>query len=121
MESSALTANIIRVISKSLWKSSSCSFVTLEFSAKSLFLETFSASLIFEYLDVLIPSLDIDMVFLVNPKQVIAYMINKPDLHMYDCFLGHDNKMIFVFRKADTYELYKKWCAHELPVVSGGK
>ena len=68
-----------------------------------------------------IPYEDIDMVFLVNPKQVIAYMINKPDLHMYDCFLGHDNKMIFVFRKADTYELYKKWCAHELPVVTGGK
>ena len=68
-----------------------------------------------------VPYEDSDMVFLVNQKQVLAYMMNKPDIHLYDCFIGYDNKLIYVFRKADTYELYKRWCAHELPIANGEK
>lgn len=67
-----------------------------------------------------IPYEDADMVFLANPKQVIAYMTNDPHLHLYDCFVGYDGRLIYVFKKADTFSLYKRWNAHELqPILRG--
>ena len=69
-----------------------------------------------------IPYDDADMVFLVNRNQVVAYLVNDPALHLYDVFLGYDNKLIYVFRKADTKELFRKWKNHELsvPHITGG-
>ena len=69
-----------------------------------------------------IPYDDADMVFLVNRNQVVAYLVNDHALHLYDVFLGYDNKLIYVFRKADTKELFRKWKNHELsvPHIAGG-
>lgn len=53
-----------------------------------------------------------DCVHIVNTLQVYKYLNNNAEL--LDVFCGNDNKLIYVFNKKDTYELYDKWCKREL-------
>lgn len=52
-------------------------------------------------------------VFLSNPKQAAAYMSH--DAMPVDVMVDRGS-MIFVFTKASTRELYKRWKAHELEI-----
>lgn len=53
-----------------------------------------------------------ECVNIVNTKQVYKYLENHAEL--LDVFCGEDEKIIFVFNRKDTYELYDKWCKREL-------
>lgn len=55
---------------------------------------------------------DADMVFLFNQTQTIAYLYH--GAHLYDVFLSNDNKLVYVFSKKETQELYQKWKRYEL-------
>ena len=52
-----------------------------------------------------------EMVFISNPLQTARYLKNNALL--YDVLQNQD-KLIFVFRKSETSELFDKWCKHEL-------
>lgn len=54
----------------------------------------------------------VECVHLVNPLQVYKYLQNNAEL--LDIFCGNDNKLIYVFNRKDTYDLYDKWCKREL-------
>ena len=60
------------------------------------------------------PYEDAAMVFIVNPCQAATYVANGAKL--YDCMLGYDNKFLYVFKRAETWQLYRKWKAHTLTV-----
>lgn len=49
---------------------------------------------------------------LVNALQAYRYLSNGAKL--VDLICGDNDRLVFVFRKADTRELYKKWCDRTL-------
>lgn len=51
------------------------------------------------------------MVYIVNPIQSARYL--KHNAVLYDIFENQD-KVIFVFSRDDTMELYDLWCRREL-------
>lgn len=53
-----------------------------------------------------------DCVYLVNPLQVYKYILN--DAFPLDIKAGEDNKLVFVYNRADSKNLYDKWCKREL-------
>lgn len=53
-----------------------------------------------------------ECVHIVNLLQVYKYISHHAEV--LDIFCGDDNKLIYVFNKKDTYELYDKWCKREL-------
>lgn len=53
-----------------------------------------------------------ECVFIINPLQVYKYLIN--DAIPLDIKAGEDNKIVYVFHKANTYKLYDAWCKREL-------
>lgn len=61
-----------------------------------------------------VPYQDSEMIFIINTLQATAYIAN--GAHLYDCLVGYDGKLMYVFKRSETWKLYKKWCAHELPI-----
>ena len=51
-------------------------------------------------------------VYIVNPLQIWKYLAN--DAIPLDILPGEDNKLVVVFDKHDTYQLYDAWCKREL-------
>lgn len=53
------------------------------------------------------------MIKIVNPLQVKLYIKNevKP-IDLY--YNPNTDKIVYIFKKEDTVELYKKWCKREL-------
>lgn len=51
------------------------------------------------------------MVYLSNPVQVARYL--KHGATLYDIFENKD-KLVFVFNREETEELFTLWCRHEL-------
>lgn len=53
-----------------------------------------------------------DCVFIINALQTFKYLENGAELVDLTC--GENNKLVFVFFRDKTYDLYDKWCKHEL-------
>lgn len=53
-----------------------------------------------------------DCVMLVNALQAYRYLSHGAKL--VDLMCGDHDRLVFVFRKCDTKELYKKWCDYAL-------
>ena len=53
-----------------------------------------------------------ECVFIVNPLQVYKYLLN--DLAPIDVLPGEDNKIVFVYNRQESRDLYDKWCKREL-------
>lgn len=53
-----------------------------------------------------------DCVYIVNPLQVYKYLLH--DLAPLDILPGEDNKIVFVYNRKNSHELYDKWCKREL-------
>lgn len=49
---------------------------------------------------------------LLNPLQVSRYI--KHGATLYDILIGRDDKLVYVFDKDETRELFTKWVNHEL-------
>ncbi|SDW46833.1 hypothetical protein SAMN05216391_108119 [Lachnospiraceae bacterium KHCPX20] len=58
-----------------------------------------------------------DVVRIVNPKQAAAYMFfGAPLIDVYASLQSDKGShvLVFLFNRADTQELYQRWCNHEL-------
>lgn len=55
---------------------------------------------------------DVDAVYIVNPQQAWAYLHAGADL--VDLYPRDDKRIVFVFDKTCTADLYKQWCEHAL-------
>ena len=53
-----------------------------------------------------------ECVFIVNPLQVYKYLIN--DAVPLDILAGEDNKIVYVYNRKLTHDLYDRWCKREL-------
>ena len=53
-----------------------------------------------------------ECVFIVNPLQVYKYLINDPA--PLDILAGADNKIVYVYNRKSTRDLYDRWCKREL-------
>ena len=53
-----------------------------------------------------------ECVFIVNPLQVYKYLIN--DAAPLDILAGEDNKIVYVYNRKSTRDLYDRWCKREL-------
>jgi len=53
-----------------------------------------------------------DCVFLINALQTFKYLDNGAEL--VDLICGEKNRLVFVFSKEKTHNLYDKWCKYEL-------
>ena len=53
-----------------------------------------------------------ECVFIVNPLQVYKYLIN--DAVPLDILAGEDNKIVYVYNRKSTRDLYDRWCKREL-------
>ena len=53
-----------------------------------------------------------ECVFIVNPLQVYKYLIN--DAAPLDILAGEDNKIVYVYNRKLTHDLYDRWCKREL-------
>ena len=53
-----------------------------------------------------------ECVYIVNPLQVYKYLLN--DLPPLDVLPGEDNKIVFVYNRQESRDLYDKWCKREL-------
>ena len=53
-----------------------------------------------------------EVVNIVNFKQVALYL--KHNVKPIDIKLGYKDKIIFIFNKEDTKEVFDKWVKHEL-------
>ena len=53
-----------------------------------------------------------ECVFIVNPLQVYKYIIN--DAIPLDILAGEDNKIVYVYNRKSTRDLYDRWCKREL-------
>lgn len=52
------------------------------------------------------------MCYILNHKQAALYV--KHGCVLYDVMVSGEDKFVYVFDRAQTAELYKKWCEHEL-------
>lgn len=55
---------------------------------------------------------DTDSVYIVNPQQAWAY-INAGAI-LYDLSLRDDKRIVFVFNRNETNEMYHRWCDRDL-------
>ena len=53
-----------------------------------------------------------ECVYIVNTLQVYKYLLN--DLAPIDVLPGEDNKIVFVYNRQESRDLYDKWCKREL-------
>ena len=53
-----------------------------------------------------------ECVYIVNPLQVYKYLIN--DAVPLDILAGEDNKIVYVYNRKLTHDLYDRWCKREL-------
>ena len=53
-----------------------------------------------------------ECVFIVNPLQVYKYLIN--DAVPLAILAGEDNKIVYVYNRKLTHDLYDRWCKREL-------
>lgn len=53
-----------------------------------------------------------DVLYIVNPLQTYKYI--KHGAELLDIELGSNDKLLYVFNRANTKELYDAWCLHEL-------
>ena len=48
---------------------------------------------------------------IVNPVQQAIYM--KHGVYPIDIYVGYSNKVVFIFLKEETKEVYEKWLKHD--------
>ena len=53
-----------------------------------------------------------ECVYIVNPLPVYKYLIN--DAVPLDILAGEDNKIVYVYNRKSTRDLYDRWCKREL-------
>ena len=53
-----------------------------------------------------------ECVYIVNTLQVYKYLLN--DLAPIDVLPGEDNKIVYVYNRKLTHDLYDRWCKREL-------
>lgn len=53
-----------------------------------------------------------ECVFIVNPLQAYKYIFN--NAVPLDILAGEDNKIVYVYNRKQTHDLYDRWCKREL-------
>ena len=53
-----------------------------------------------------------ECIFIVNPLQAYKYLLN--DAVPLDILAGEDNRIVYVYNRKRTRDLYDRWCKREL-------